>query len=190
MGNENDTIEGFSFDLDNFDLGDFDMDDEPEEPKRSFVVPAAIYGAHTLEEFNEFIRANAIDGLPTHLIGGVDDTAEFVTAFLTAVKRDYDEHGVGTYDCILKFRSHAGEDALRRFMNASRQRISRIRQEASHHLPKFYVVCPETMIFREYGIAVVRMQRMTAAAYDEWFANRRSERAAKSSINTRLKDLL
>lgn len=185
---DDDGIFDFSFSTEDIEAAmGADEEDAPEVTAKPTRKPPS---AENLRAFEDFIRQNDLGELPRHLIGGVDDTSEFVEHFLRAVKSDYDATGDGSYDCVLKFRYAATEDGLTRFLSAVRQRVSRIRKEASHHIPKFYVVTDSKILFADEGAAVVRMRRMSAQVYEDWFSDMRSRKAVAISTNNRLKDLL
>ena len=179
--------------VDAFDLFVDDLDVDAEEFIDDQDLPEAtaefIQSAAT-SQFAAFIDAAGLQDLPVHQIDDAASTSLFVEAFLAAVRDEYNETGIGTYTCVLRFSSYVTEDSVSRFLHSVSARISRIRQMASSKLAKFFVVTDEKMLFPEVKVVVLRMKRMTAPAYEDWFSDRRSRQATSASINHKLKDLL
>lgn len=187
---------------DHFDLGDFNFDDISAMIVEDEEAEGANFPVDKTDDFknkpapaitgnlNDFVDENGLSDLPMFQVGAADDTSVFVEAFLIAVKDDYATTGVGSFDCVLQFRYGASMENLQRFIHAVQARVSRVRREASRRVAKFYVVADEKIVFAEAGFGVLRLKRMSAPIYEEWFSNRRSQQANKVSINNKLKDLL
>lgn len=174
------------------DLDALNLSDDEEEPDaQSAPAPAPAKPANPeVLAFDAFVRAEGIDTLPVHYISTTFETAEFVEAFLTAVKDDYSETGRGEYDCIVIFPYSVSDDVWRSYFGAVSARVSRIRAAASHRVKKFKIATLQKIYFPEYRCAVVRVARMSEDAYKEWYGDTRSRQQAAISVNERLKGLL
>lgn len=182
------------FELD-FDILKFVQDgeieeDETEDDAIEVIEPAPRKITADLNSADHFINENGLAELPEFEVGGADETTEFVEAFLMAVRTEYTATGYGSFDCLLRFRHAASMDELNRFIHSVQARVSRIRREASQHVPKFFVVAENKLVYPDLKIAVLRIARMKNEIYQSWISDRKSRQAAAVSNNQRLKDLL
>lgn len=115
----------------------------------------------------------------------------FLGLFLPAVKKDYDETGIGTWDCIIQFRAVNSfeEDRLRRFKGTISQMLSRLRIEVNRGEDWRFAMLRYEVLPDGRHVAC-SWARMTLPHFNEWLASRNRERYKERSTLNMLKDYL
>lgn len=122
--------------------------------------------------------------------GGTTDSVHWTEQFLIAVKKDFDEKGIGIFDSILQFpHSRVNDEDVNRFQKAVSARISRIRAAAGGAARNFRVAFIQHEILADNKHVAFRAARMTEAKF--WVHMRqRWDSKRKVSPTQRLKDLI
>lgn len=78
------------------------------------------------------LEALDIGDYPQHIAGVPGVAVEFLESFLAAVRDEYTTKGCAVYQCIWYFNFPANEEDVRRYSNAVRAAMSRVRRSAGN----------------------------------------------------------
>lgn len=134
-----------------------------------------------------------VAGYDVFFVGSAaSDMRLIIEAFLTHVKDDFYDNGIGTYDCIWRLRGGLGrfdEERVKRTTTAWRASVRRVRDSLQPNDNSVFTVIRSQILPDNLHVAV-SLGRMTPEIYHALDAKRRSQAPARTVYLERVKSLI